>query len=353
MKVSSSFNILDSKLVKPCLGKDIVLPPQNNSNSSQGNIYSWGHNRRYNDYPTLIRKKFGGRVQKLSINAGFTCPNRDGSKDTKGCSYCNKTTFRPGYCEPEKSVTQQIEEGIQFFSRKYPEMRFMAYFQSFSNTYGETELLDKIYSEALSHSKIVGLVIGTRPDCVNDEILDLIADKSTSYFVTVEYGIESTLNNSLDRINRHHTWEDTMKAIQKTKARKIHTGGHLIMGLPGESREDMLGHAQRVSELGIDTLKLHQLQIVKHTTFAKDFRRKSDTFKLFDAEEYIGFCVDFLELLSPEITVERFVNQSPSDMLIAPKWGMKNFEIVAKIEKRLKERNTWQGRNYFKNTTPG
>lgn len=306
--------------------------------------FPWGHTRRYNDYPTFIKNRFGGRVQKLSINAGFTCPNRDGSKDFRGCSYCNNNTFRPDYCEPEKSITQQIEEGINFYEKKYLEMRFLAYFQSYSNTYGTTELLEKIYSEALAHNKIDGLVIGTRPDCVDDAILDLIADKSKDYFVTVEFGIESTLDRTLERINRQHSYQEATEAIKETRKRNIQMGAHLILGLPGESRDDQLEHAKRISELPIDTLKLHQLQIVKNTTFAKEYKNKSTDFHLYELEEYIGFCVDFLELLRPGIAVERFVNQSPGDMLIAPTWGLKNFEIVTKIEKRLKERSTWQGR---------
>lgn len=306
--------------------------------------FPWGHDRNYNDYPSYIRKEFGGRVQKLSINAGFTCPNRDGTKAVKGCAYCNNNTFRPDYCEPEKSVTEQIGEGVAFFSKKYPEMRFMAYFQSFSNTYGDVELLDRVYSEALRHPQIIGLVIGTRPDCVNEETLDLIAEKAKHCFVTVEYGIESTLDRTLERINRQHNYEDTISAIRQTIARNIHTGGHLILGLPGESRDAMLNHAKQVSELSIDTLKLHQLQIVKHTTFATEYRLDPGEFHLFNLEDYIELTVDFLELLSPDITVERFANQAPFEMLIAPKWGLKNFEIVAKIERRLKERDTWQGR---------
>ena len=314
---------------------------------NQTGRYPWGHDRRYNDYPTFIKRKFGGRVQKLSINAGFTCPNRDGSKDVKGCSYCNNNTFRPGYCEPDKTVTQQIEEGVAFFSKKYPEMRYMAYFQSFSNTYGDVELLDRVYSEALSHPKVIGMVIGTRPDCVNGDILDLISEKAKGNFVTVEYGIESTIDRTLERINRHHSFDETKRAVRATKARNIHTGGHLILGLPGENRKDLLSHAREVSKLEIDTLKLHQLQIIKHTTFAKEYRKIPSEFHLFNLEEYIELAVDFLELLSPKITVERFVNQAPFEMLIAPKWGLKNFEIVVKIEKRLKERNTWQGKIFY------
>lgn len=306
--------------------------------------FPWGHSRRYNDYPTFIRETFGGRVQKLSINAGFTCPNRDGTKGLRGCSYCNNNTFRPGYCEPEKSVTQQIDEGINYFSKKYPEMRFLAYFQSFSNTYGTVDLLERIYSEALAHDKIAGLVIGTRPDCVTDEILDLIAEKGKDQFVTVEYGIESTLDATLVRINRQHGYQDTIDALNKTSLRGMHTGGHLILGLPGESRSDLLAHATRISELPINMLKLHQLQIVKHTTFAKEFKQNPEDFNLFELDEYIELSVDFLELLSPKIVVERFVNQSPWDMLIAPTWGAKNYQVVTKIEERLKERGTWQGK---------
>jgi uncharacterized protein len=315
-------------------------------NSPNSMTYPWGHERRYNDYPSYIKKMFGGRVQKLSINAGFTCPNRDGSKSTKGCAYCNNNTFRPGYCEPDKSVTRQINEGVQRFRTKYPDARYLAYFQSFSNTYGEMELLDRVYSEALKHPAIAGLVIGTRPDCVDDSVLDLIAEKAKNTFLTIEYGIESTLDRTLDHINRQHTFIDTIVAIEKTKARSIHTGGHLIMGLPGESREEMLQHAVRVSDLQIDTLKLHQLQIVKNTTFAAEYRKNPEKFDLFEMGDYINFSVDFLELLSPDIKVERFVNQSPGNMLIAPAWGLKNYEIVDKIEKRLSMRDSWQGK-YF------
>jgi len=308
--------------------------------------FSWGHSRRYNDYSSFIKKKFGGRVQKLSINAGFTCPNRDSSKDFRGCAYCNNATFRPAYCEPEKSVTKQIEEGIDFFSWKYPDMHFLAYFQSFSNTYGELSLLEQVYTEALSHPKIVGMVIGTRPDCVNVDVLDLMVEKAKSHFVTVEYGIESTLDKTLERINRHHTYQETITAFNKTNARNIHTGGHLILGLPGEIRDDFLGHAKRISQLPLETLKLHQLQIVKNTTFAKEYKNRPEEFHLFELEEYIELVIDFLELLNPSIIVERFVNQSTADMLIAPVWGIKNFEIVTRIEQRMKKRDTWQGRLY-------
>jgi radical SAM protein (TIGR01212 family) len=290
---------------------------------------------------------FGGRVQKISVNAGFTCPNRDGSKGKAGCAYCNNSSFRPAYCEPDKPILQQIEEGAAFFENKYPEIRFLAYFQSYSNTYADPELLDRVYTEALNHEKVVGLVIGTRPDCVDQEILDLIESKAKTNYVAIEYGIESTLDHTLDRINRQHDFETVKKTVSDTQDRNIHIGGHLILGLPGESRHEMLDHATRVSELSLDSLKLHQLQIVKGTAFATEYKNNPQSFHLFNIDEYLELAVDFLELLSPDVTVERFVNQAPYEMLIAPKWGLKNFEIVAKIEKRLRERDTWQGRQYM------
>lgn len=306
--------------------------------------FPWGHDRRYNDYPGYIRKRFGSRVQKLSINAGFTCPNRDGSKSSKGCAYCNNNTFRPAYCKPEKSVTAQLKEGMKIFGRKHPQGQYMAYFQSFSNTYGNVELLRALYSEALQHPMVNGLVIGTRPDCVDEEILDMIAEIAQDTYVVIEYGIESTINLTLERINRQHTFEETIRAVNMTRDRGILVGGHLILGLPGESNETMLGHAYKMNDLQLDCLKLHQLQIVRKTAFAVEYNKTPEQFTLFECGEYIDFIVDFLERLSPEIKVERFINQSPGAMLIAPRWGIKNFEFVHKIEKRLADRNTFQGR---------
>ena len=308
--------------------------------------YPWQSTRRFHDFATDIKIQFGSRVQKLSINAGFTCPNRDGTKDHRGCAFCNNTSFRPNYCEPEKSITQQLEEGIQFFSKKYPEMRFFAYFQSYSNTYESLDVLEKVYSEALAHERVIGLVIGTRPDCVNDEILQLIADIGQGHYVALEYGVESTNDDTLSRINRHHAFKEAQNAILKTQGYGIQCGIHLILGLPGEDNEQMMQHAQRINELPIDSLKLHQLQIVKNTLFAHEFQHSPQQFPLFSLEEYLDFLVDFLEVLSPEIAIERFVNQVPFDLLIAPKWGIKNFEFVARLESRLRERDTWQGRLY-------
>jgi uncharacterized protein len=316
-------------------------------------IFPWGHTKRYNDYATWLRSQFHGqRIQKLSINAGFTCPNRDGSKSIHGCSYCNNTAFRPDYCVPSSSVTQQIDEGAEFFSHKYPNMRFLAYFQSYSNTYGDLTLLKSIYQEALAHEKIDGLVIGTRPDCVDDEILDMIGEIAKKVFVSIEYGLESTVDRTLDRINRQHTFQEAVDAIVNTKARNIHTGAHLILGLPGESEEELLSHATKLSALPIDSLKLHQLQIVKKTTFAVEYTRNPSDFHLFTLPEYIDLVIRFLELLNPAIAVDRFINQSPKEMLIAPNWGLKNFEVMQMVEKVLAERDTWQGRVYAPIITP-
>lgn len=310
-------------------------------------IYPWGHDRRFNDYPTYIKKKFGGRVQKISVNVGFTCPNRDGTKGYGGCIYCNNKTFKPGYCEPKNSITHQLDQGIAFFEKKYPDMKYMAYFQSYTNTYAPVNDLKKLYYEALEHRKILALVIGTRPDCVNEEILAMLAEINQTTPVVVEFGLESTLDKTLAEINRCHTWQDSVDAINLCHKFGIETGGHLILGLPGENHTDMLQHAKAVSKLPLTTLKLHQLQVTQNTQLAKRYADNPKYLQLFIFEDYKQLVVAFLEILNPNIIVERFVSTSPLDKLIAPKWNkMKNFEIVAQIEKALHQQNTWQGKLY-------
>ncbi len=299
---------------------------------------------RYLNYNTLLRNEFSERVQKLSINAGFTCPNRDGSKGTGGCTYCNNQSFVPEYAKPVKSVYEQVKEGIDFFDHKYKAQKYLAYFQSYTNTYDSIENLIEIYEEALKHPKVVGIVVGTRPDCVDDKLLDYFAELNKSYYVMIEYGIESTLNSTLDFINRGHTYEDAEEAIIKTHNKGIRTGAHLILGLPKENREEILNHAKKTSKLPLTILKLHQLQLIKGTKMARQFNENPEWFHLMGVEEYIELVVDFLEILNPKIAIERFVSQSPDQLLIAPNWGLKNFEFVHKIEKRLEERDTWQGR---------
>jgi uncharacterized protein len=306
--------------------------------------FPWGHPKRYNDFPTYFRSKFNERVQKLSIDAGFTCPNRDGSKGVGGCTYCDNKTFNPYYCNLEKSITSQIEEGAVFFGRKYNSMLFLAYFQAYSNTYAPLDVLKQLYEEALNHPKIIGLVIATRPDCLETDVLDYLEELSKKYYIMLEFGVESHLDLTLRKINRGHSFAESVFAFEETRRRGINNCAHLILGLPGDSREQILEQAKTISQHPVDNLKLHQLQIYRGTVMAKEYAELPGDFHFFSLEEYIELVVDYLELLNPKIVVERFVSQAPPELLIAPKWGPKNFEIVAKIEKRLAERNTWQGR---------
>ncbi|MBP7486691.1 MAG: TIGR01212 family radical SAM protein [Parabacteroides sp.] len=301
----------------------------------------------YNDLGDFLRNIFPYKVQKISLNAGFTCPNRDGSKGWGGCTYCNNQTFSPEYCHTERSITQQLDEGVRFFSRKYPDMKYLAYFQAYTNTYDEMERLKAIYEEALNYPGVVGLIVGTRPDCVPDALLDYFAELAKKTFVMVEYGLESTLDKTLLRINRGHTQAESEEAIRKTAGRGIYTGAHLILGLPGETKEEILHHADIISSLPLTTVKLHQLQLIRNTRMAKEFSDRPDEFHLYTADEYIELVVDFVEKLNPSITIERFVSQSPKELLIAPDWGLKNFEFTAKVLKRMKERGAYQGRTFI------
>lgn len=300
--------------------------------------------KRYREFGDFLRERFPFKAQKIAINAGFTCPNRDGSKGRGGCTYCNNQTFNPSYCQTDKSVADQLAEGVRFFSRKYPEMRYLAYFQAYTSTYGEQERLERLYEEALDYPGVVGLVIGTRPDCMPDRLLDYLARLSEQVLVLVEYGVESTLDRTLRRINRGHDFAEAEEAIRRTAARGIAVGAHLILGLPGESRDEILGHADRLSDLPLTTLKLHQLQLIRHTRMALEFERQPEDFHLFTVDEYIDLAIDFIERLDPAIALERFVSQSPKELLIAPDWGLKNYEFTARVNRRLAERDSWQGK---------
>ena len=311
---------------------------------AEEHIFAWGTSRRFNDYSSFVRNKFGGRVQKISVNVGLSCPNRDGTKGTGGCIYCDNSSFTPAYCNATDSIAVQLQKGREFFSHKYPDMRYIAYFQSYTNTYAPVKTLEPLYREAVSNG-IAGLIIGTRPDCISPELLEMLARINQIVPVSIELGIESTNNQTLERINRHHTFEDTANAAQLCAKYGLETGGHLILGLPGETEADFLDHARRVSALPLKTLKLHQLQIIDGTPLAAVYRQNPDSISTFTLHGYIATVVSFLEHLSPDIVVERFVSVSPTEKLIAPKWNrMKNFEVVALIDKELEQRNTWQGR---------
>lgn len=309
--------------------------------------YTWGHSKRYNDFSTYFRNLFSERVQKVSIDSGFTCPNRDGTKGRGGCSYCNNKTFNPSYCNLEKSVSDQVIEGIGFFEKKYKSMRFLAYFQAYTSTWAPLKDLKLLYEEALKHPKIVGLVISTRPDAVNEELLDYFEQLGRKVYLMIEYGLESHLDSSLVKMNRGHTFEESVWALEQSAIRNINTCAHLILGLPGETSNDWLEQARVVSQLPVKNLKLHQLQIHKGTLLERQYSQNPEMFNMFSLEEYVELIVKYLELLNPEIIVERFVSQAPPELLIAPNWGIKNFEFVALVEKQLKARDTWQGKKYL------
>ncbi len=305
--------------------------------------------KRYQDYSSFIKLTFGKRVQKISLDIGFSCPNRDGTKGYGGCTYCNNNTFNPDYCEPTKSISQQLQEGISFFSKKYKTQKYLAYFQAYTNTYADFESLKQLYDEALNVEGVIGLVIGTRPDCISNEIIDYLSFLSKNHFISLEFGVESTNEKTLENVNRCHTFEETKTTFELCKNKGFHLGAHLIIGLPGETKKELLNHAFEISKLPIDTLKLHHLQIVKNSVMAVQYKRNPEKFKLFSSEEYIDFITNFIGFLRPNIVIERFISEAPKDLLIAPYWGgLKNFEIVAEIDKKLIEKKTWQGKFYKK-----
>lgn len=296
----------------------------------------------YNDYGAWMRRQFPFRVQKISIDAGFSCPNRDGHISHGGCTFCDNRTFNPSYCQPSKSITEQITEGKEFFRHKYPDMKYLAYFQAFSNTYATLDTLQRRYEEALSAEDVVGIVIGTRPDCVSDEVLNYLESLNRQTFMIVEYGIESVSDDTLRRVNRGHNFECSRRAIIETHNRGILTGAHIILGLPGESAEDNVRQADIISALPIDILKLHQLQIIRGTQLAAEYERQP--FNLYTADEYIDLCRRYIERLRPDMVLERFVSQSPKELLVAPKWGLKNYEFANRFVNYMKRMDSWQGK---------
>ncbi|MDY5858553.1 MAG: TIGR01212 family radical SAM protein [Porphyromonas sp.] len=295
--------------------------------------------REWIDFASFLSRYFPGRkMQKVTLTAGFTCPTRDGSRGRGGCTYCNVKSFSPAFGIRQKSITEQIDEGIAFFRDKYPSMEYLAYFQSYTNTYDTIEKCIAKYEEALAHPEVKGLIIGTRPDCMPDELLDYLAELAQRTFVLVEYGVESTIDRTLERVQRGHTFAESIDAIERTHQRGILVGAHLILGLPGEDRAELLSHADKLSQLPIATLKIHQLQILRGTLMATDYEQNPQDYHLFTEEEYVELCLDFLGRLREDIVIERFASQSPPEMLLAPRWGWKNYQITQTIRNALAAR---------------
>ena len=309
----------------------------------QGIPYQWGHTRRFNAYSEYFRKTFGGRVQKLSLDAGFSCPNRDGARG--GCTFCNNDAFNPAYCQPEKSITRQIEEGIAFHRKRYRKAeQYLAYFQAYSNTYASLDVLKSRYEEALQQPGVIGLVIGTRPDTISEEILDYLKTLSEEYYLIIEYGVESCNNATLERVNRGHTFEDSLRAMEMTASRGLRQGAHFIMGLPGEAEKEILEQMDTISKLPIQNIKFHQLQIVRDTAMAVQYEKDPDTFRLFGLEEYLDLMVEILELLNPDFVVERIAGEVQQGYQVNPAWGLRYDQVLKRFEDLLEEKNTWQGR---------
>lgn len=310
--------------------------------------FPWGNTRRFYAWAWFAEKTFGSRVQKISLNAGFTCPNRDGSKGTGGCAFCNNQGFNPSYCLPENSISHQLEQGINFIRKRYKGTEsFLAYFQAYSNTYAELEHLKFLYEQALSHPEVTGLVVGTRPDCIDEAKLDYLAQLAKEKFISVEYGVESTYNQTLQLVNRGHDFECSRKAIELTASKGLHTGIHMILGLPGETKEMMVAQTKILSSLPINSIKFHQLQIVKGTRFEQIYSESPDYFSIMSFNEYANLVIDIAENLRPDIAIERFSGEVPPNFNAGPRWNEgRSDQVLQKIEKLFKLRNTWQGRLY-------
>ena len=328
--------------------------------------YGFPDGKRYNSFVGYFKRKYGERLQKIVLDAGFTCPNRDGKVGRGGCTYCDNAAFHPSYSTAGKSLRAQLDEGMEFHKVRYRTTEhYLAYFQSYSNTYAPLERLRGLYCEALSHPDVVGIVIGTRPDCVDEEKLDFLADLAqgkvlegwtrtlngndlrTAPIVIVEYGVESCYDRTLKRINRGHDFETARRAIEMTAARGIDTGAHFILGLPGESRLMMLDACGLINALPIRSVKFHQLQIVKGTKMEQEYAQSPEDFERFSLDEYLDFFTDMLERLRPDLFIERFVGEVPPRFVNETPWGLiRNVELLRMLEKKLEERQTWQGRLY-------
>ncbi|MDD7099973.1 MAG: TIGR01212 family radical SAM protein [Paraprevotella sp.] len=295
----------------------------------------------YKEFGTWLQAELGCKAQKLSVDAGLTCPNRDGTLGRGGCTFCDNRTFNPAYCRQGGSITDQLEAGKRFFARKYPTMKYLAYFQSYSNSYGTLSHLKELYEEALRVPDVVGLVIGTRPDCMPDALLEYLEELNRRTFLLVEYGVESANEETLVRVNRGHTFAQARECIIRTAQRGIRVGVHMILGFPWETRSELIRQAQLIASLPITTLKLHQLQVIKGTQLAREY--ELHPWPLPTAEEYVDLVLEYISHLPPSLVLERFVSQSPPEYVIAPRWGLKNHEFSALVKKAIQKRSTQLG----------
>lgn len=285
------------------------------------------------------------RIQKVTIDAGFTCPNRDGTIGRGGCAYCNNDAFNPSYCTTDKTVIQQVNEGIEFHERRYKSAgKYVAYFQAYSNTYASLDDMKAIYDQALAHPDINGIIVGTRPDCIDGEKLEYFSRLSEQYYVVVEYGIESVYNKTLQYINRGHNFEKSLEALELTASYNVKSGAHFIFGLPGESRSEMISSVNLISALPLHTIKFHQLQIIRNTRFAEEYKSDPLRFQLFTLEEYIVFIADFLSRLNPDFIVERIAGETQPRNNLGISWGLRYDQVLNRIEKYMAAQNLWQGK---------
>lgn len=304
----------------------------------------------YNSYSDYFKSLFGGRVQKVTLNADFTCPNRDGSKGFNGCIFCDNEAFNPSYCKPEKSILLQISEGIEFHQNRYRRaVAYLAYFQAFSNTYASIDVLKKKYEEALSHPEIKGLIIGTRPDCIDDEVCKLLHEISQKYYVNVELGVESVYDETLLRINRGHDFKTSLYAFELLNKYNLHSGAHFVFGLPGETQDHWMKSIEIINKLPIKTIKFHQLQLIKNTAVEKLYFTNPELFVRMSLDEYVEFIINFIEYLNPSFIIERFAGEVPPRFLSSSNWGIIRYDqVVRLIEQRFSERGTFQGKLFEK-----
>ncbi|MEE8044953.1 MAG: TIGR01212 family radical SAM protein [Thermodesulfobacteriota bacterium] len=301
---------------------------------------------RYNTYRPYIKEKLGYRVNKLSVDMGFTCPNRDGNLAVGGCVYCNNDSFVPPYARARFSMDQQITNGMDYLRKRFKAEKFIVYFQSYTNTYDSVEKLEEMYRNALKYEDVIGIAVGTRSDCIDEEKISMFEELAKDYYVSLEFGIESIYDKTLEFMNRGHDYQSVLDAIEMSKGRGFEIGAHIIVGMPTETKEEMLAMAGEVSSLGIDVFKVHNLHIVRNTPLARMY--KKEPFSLFNFEEYIDFIIEFLERLSPDMVIERLFTDTPHQLLIAPDWGKSHLQILQAIEAELERKDTYQGRLYQK-----